>query len=227
MPSAPVSRLSRRAFVLAGVAAPLLAGCTSDPNSDSAEITSLLRQSFDRFTGGGSVSRAQAAQVPFASIGVRIGGSSQDLFVLATQTRDDCLWASAAHLAIETQSGRVTRTSGFEHNSAQTPASGSDPLQARMTLPGRCSYEMELADRGVYRAPVRYEMSRVGPERIEVLGAELDVVHHIERGACALLNWEFQNDYWVSPDGTFLWSSSQYIHPDLDALKIVVFRPPV
>jgi hypothetical protein len=209
------------------MALPLLAGCSSDPHSDSADMLKMLGQSFDTFTGDEGIPREQAAAIPYASIGVRVGGSAQAMLVLATQARNVCLWTSAAHIAVETQSGRITRTAGLPHNMSQSAFSGSDPLQSGLTRRGaRCDYVIDLPDRNIFQAPVTYEMDAPVPDEIVILGAKLAVLHVRERGSCSVLDWQFVNEYWADTTSGFIWKSLQTIHPDLDAMEIVVFRRP-
>lgn len=170
--------------------------------------------------------REQAASVPFASIGVRLGGSSESLLALATREHDVCLWTSAGGLAIETQSGRITRTAGLPHNMSQAAASGSDPIQSGLRSGATCQYAIDIPDRNVYQAAIRYETKATTRDQTVILGGTIDVMHVLEHGSCSALAWAFDNEYWTDPLSGFVWRSRQNIHPDLDAVEIEIFRPP-
>jgi len=218
---------SRRGFVGASLSLPLLAGCSSDQHSDESDMMKMLGQSFGSYTGGGTITRDQASAVPYATIGVSVGDSSQVLLALATQSHAARLWTSSAHIAIETCYGRITRTAGLAHNMSQGSFSGSDPLQAGIrTLAAPCEYLIDLPDRNVYQASVRYAMESPQRSEIHILGARLDVHHVREKGACSVLDWQFDNEYWVDHLTGFVWQSRQTIHPDLEDVAIVVLRPP-
>src|SRR5262249_48683054 len=120
--------LSRR-LVLVGALTPLLARCSSDPNSDTAGLTHLLRQSLNVFSGD-SVGLREVQDTPFASLGLRIGSASQTMLLLATTTGRSTVWTSALHTALEIQSGRILRTAGLVQNLSGTSFAGADPLDA-------------------------------------------------------------------------------------------------
>lgn len=210
-----------------GLGLPFLAACSSDPNSDSSQLLVMARQSLGVFGDDTSVTRAQAAAIPYASIGVRLGDSRQFLLVLATQMRDQCLWTSAAHIAIETTSGRITRCAGLPHTIAQSLIAGRDPVQSRVAIGNSsCSFAVDLPDRNVYQARLEYREQLPRLDVIEILGTKLKVQRFTEQGTCPVLDWQFENTYWRDGKSGFVWRSVQNIHPDLDALEITVFRPP-
>jgi hypothetical protein len=217
---------TRRGFVGAGLSLPFLSACSSDPNSETAAMYKMALQSWDSLNGGDSITRKQAAAVPYSSIGVRVGSSAQVILVLATQSHIACLWASAAHVAIETQSGRITRTAGLPHNMSQSLFSGSDPLQSGAMAGTTFEYVADVPDLEIYEAPVRYVMESPKPDEIVILGAKLHVLNLREHGSCSVLGWEFDNQYWADGKNGFVWRSIQTVHPSLDPIEIEVFRPP-
>jgi hypothetical protein len=220
-------RWTRRGLLAAGLGLPLLSACSSDPDSESSDAVKMMRQSFDRMIGDDAVTRAQAGAVPYASMGVRVGGSGQVLLALATQNHDTCLWTSSVHFAIETEAGRITRTAGLLHNMSQGPFRGSDPLKsASLSAGGGCDYQIDLPDRNVYQSIIRYTMDAPTPAAITILGAKLSVLHAVEHASCAQLDWQFDNEYWIDSKTGFVWQSRQTIHPDLGAVETAVFRPP-
>src|ERR1700722_19450131 len=121
--------LTRR-FVVAGALAPLVAGCSSDPNSDTAGLTHLLGQSVHIFPGGSSITLKDVADTPFASIGVRVRSGEQAMLLLATQTARSTVWTSALHVALKIQGARFPRSAGLTKTLSATSFSGPDPLDA-------------------------------------------------------------------------------------------------
>jgi hypothetical protein len=85
---------------------------------------------------------------------------------------------------------------------------------------------VDIPDREIFQAPMHYAMDAPSYEPLSVLGAKLNVVHIRERGSCPLLDWHFENEYWLDARSGFSWKSRQMIHPGLDAVEIVVFRRP-
>lgn len=221
--------ISRRNVVLLAVAAPMLACCSSDPDSDSASLARLVGRSLNPFSGGSSVTLDEVASVPFASLGVRIGSGPQTLLVLAAQTEKSTLWTSSARIALEIQSGRVTRTAGLAHNLSGTVVSGADPLESGLhNLRDSVAVQrtLDFADRNAFGTPVDSTVSPAGSAAIDVLGTPIRVVHAIEHCTCATLAWTFTNEYWADQENGLVWRSKQFIHPDLDVLEVELFRPP-
>jgi len=218
---------TRRALCCAGLGLPLLAACSSDPDSDTSQMLDILGQSFHTFASGQSITREQAAAIPYASIGVRIGDSSQVLLVLESKTGGTSLWTSASRIAVELQSGRITRTAGLEHNVSQSGPTGVDPLQSHPFAPkaAACTYVTDIPDMNTYQAVIHYEMGVTDRETVTILGTPIDTLHARETGHCPQLDWEFANEYWLDPASGLVWRSLQNIHPELDTVEIVVLRP--
>jgi hypothetical protein len=220
--------LSRR-LVLAGVLAPLLTRCSSDPNSDTAGLARLLGQSFNAFSGGSSVSPKDVTDTPFASVGVRVGSGAQTMLLLATQTGRSTVWTSALHIALEMQSGRILRTAGLTENLSGTTFSGPDPLDAglqnlRMAAPAKRS--LDFTDRNAYGIAVNSTVEPAGSAVVDILGTRIACVHAIEHCTCPAFGWNFSNEYWASVHNGLVWRSVQSIHPDFDPLEIELLRPP-
>jgi hypothetical protein len=220
--------LSRRAFV-AAAAVPLLARCSSKPNSDSDTLTRMLGQSLGVFSGGSSIALSEVASVPFASLGVRIGSGPQVLLVLASRSGPSTLWTSASHIALEISSGRILRTAGLAQNLSATIVSSPDPLDAglqNLHAPARATRTLDFADRNIFGNSVESIVTPAGPAAIDVLGSRVACLHVLERGSCAALGWTFTNEYWVGAKDGVVWRSLQFIHPDLDVVEVALFRPP-
>lgn len=216
------SAWSRRSLLYAGGCLPLLAACSSDPNSESSALWDLAGQTFRGITSTSSISRDQAGAIPYATIGVRIGDSDQFLLALESKMQGVLLWTSSARIALETQSSRIVHTAGLEHDVSQTLADGSDPLQ-HMASQGTCQYVIDMPDRSVFQASVRYELKTTGRVTTEILGTSYDLLHAVEHGSCPSLGWEFDNEYWLG--GSFAWRSRQSLRPDLEPIEVTVLRP--
>ncbi|MGH6875903.1 MAG: YjbF family lipoprotein [Rhizomicrobium sp.] len=221
-------RVSRRVFFAAALA-PLLARCSSDPNSDTAGLTRMLGQSFAGLTGKSSVTLKEVADTPFASLGVRVGSGAQTMLVLATRDGDSTVWTSASHIGLEMRRGRILRTAGLPQNLSATVFSGSDPLEAgvqNLHAPASAKRSIDLADRNAFGLVVESTVAPAGPADVDVLGTRIACVHAVERCICAALKWNFTNEYWADTGSGRVWRSTQFIDPDLDAVEIELFRPP-
>lgn len=220
------SGFSRRAFLL-GVAAPLLAACSSDSGSDTSQLEKMVGHSLGLVGGGSDISLDDVTGVPYASIGVRIGNGPQAMLVLATHVDGSTVWTSAAHMALDLRYGRIMRTSGFAHDLGLTAFEGVDPLAqgiGRLPAQSTASRRIDLPDRNIFQALVRSTLVRQEATRIDILGTPVNVVHATEHCICAAPKWEFTNEYWGDAKAGTMWRSIQFVHPDLAALEIQTFR---
>jgi hypothetical protein len=218
-----------RRLVLAGALVPLVARCSSDPNSDTAGLTNLLGQSFSVFSGGSSVGLKEVADTPFASIGVRVGTGPQTMLLLATKTGRSTVWTSASHIALEIQSGRILRTAGLTQNLAGTNFSGTDPLDAgllNLHAPAPAKRTLDFSDLNAYGIAVNSTIAPAGLAAVDILGTRVACVHAVETGNSPALGWNFTNEYWASAHNGLVWRSVQSIHPNFDPVEIELLRPP-
>jgi hypothetical protein len=220
--------LTRR-FVVAGALAPLLAGCSSDPKSDTAGLTHLLGQSFDVFSGGSTVTLKEVSETQFASLGVRVGSGGQTMLLLASHSGRSTVWTSASHIALEIQSGRLLRTAGLTQNLSGTNFSGADPLDAglpNLRAPVPAKRSLDFSDLNAYGIAVNSTVEPAGVAQVDILGTAIACVHVLEHGTCSAFGWSFTNEYWASTRDGLVWRSLQFIHPDFDPLEIELLRPP-
>ncbi len=201
--------LSRRALLLAGAVAPL-AGCEMPYglNLDTVKTSLAVSTGLESAPG---ITLEQASQIPYASIGYRIGGSQEYILVLASTIAGDLLWTAADHRALVTEGGRITRSAGFEWNLGETSFAQPDPVQTglqQMTTNVLLVRSLDLRD-----------IDRFGVSSLDVLEVHEDC-------RCKDLDWTFQNIFWADVSSGFIWRSVQNIHPNLDPLTIEVLRPP-
>src|SRR5689334_21479774 len=89
----------------------VLTGCSSDGGGDWSLIVEAARRA--RAERDAPVSLQQAADVPYASIGLRIDDGHEQLLILAMDSNGEQLWTSPAHVALQTRNGRIIRTAGL------------------------------------------------------------------------------------------------------------------
>lgn len=222
---------SRRAIMTALAAAPL-AACGSSDTSQSeynlgySTLSNALGEALG-FKDSPSVSREEAAAIPYSSIGYRIGSSGQGLLVLASQTGSTFLWTSASHVVIVTEGGRITKTAGFPWNLAATTFRGPDPAtDFSQSLPSAANRTVDFPDLARFEVTVSSTFASAGPETIQILGQPLETLMVVENCACNAMGWRYRNKYWVDRESRFVWKTEQFTHPKLDALQIEVLRPP-
>jgi hypothetical protein len=217
----------RRAAIFAPISALLasllLSACSAD--SDYGAYWQVLKQGFS----GGAITRDQAANVPYASLGYRLNDGPQILLVLATDTNGEQLWTSKAHIVLLTQDGRIKRTTGLSHNLGALTPLRSISLPAPATAlqgPSTNNFSADFPDIAAYGVSVSCRMTRQGSETIDILGQALATARVDEECVSEKPRWHFRNTYWLDPESGFVWRSLQHIHPHGDTLEIEIFRPP-
>jgi hypothetical protein len=224
------SRHKQAAFGAAGLAAlagaVLLSACSSgdeNGNTNWGEVFSIVSQAFGRSPG---VTIQDAAAIPFATIGVRLGDGPEGILVLATNNPQQQLWTAASHVVLQTEYGRVMRTAGLEHNRTDIRLvkgpSGPPPLQGSVET----QWEEDFGDLHLYSIPVTCRSVVIGPEAVPNFTSRIPTVHVDEQCHGDTIDWTFTNSYWISPKDGFTWRSIQHVSPKLDALEIELLRPP-
>ncbi len=220
-PSAP--RLRRRipaALLLAlGVS---LGGCSSDSANDWLALYKIAKQSWT--AGDGSIQLNEAAAIPYATLGVRIGDEPEHLVVLATDSGGERLWTSAARVALTTRGGRIVSTAGLAQNLGAL--SMGTVFEADWRTAQHVTLTVDFPDLGFYAVSIDCNDVPAGDDPISILGVTLSTFRVDETCESKQLDWKFTNTYWVSSTSNRVWRSVQHIHPKLDAIEIELLRPP-
>jgi Group 4 capsule polysaccharide lipoprotein gfcB, YjbF len=208
----------------------LLSGCDSTGTSDYSLYYQAVRQSVAASFGGSShITREQAAAVPYASIGYRLNDGPEQLLVLATDSGEEQLWTSGAHVVIVTRGGRVVRTVGLPQDVAgMTPERGQQLFEPAAAMKGSLT-NIRLEDIPsipAYGAAIKCVAQPQGIETIVLLGHGVTTRKIDETCRSDALGWSFTDSYWVDPDSTLVWRSIQHIDPKGEKLEIETLRPP-
>ncbi len=221
----PARRRNRRA--LASVAAALALGaCSSSNSSDWEQAYKAVRAALD--SSASAITLQQASAVPYATMGLRVDGGPEQMIVLAGGQNGPLLWTSAARIALETENGRVVRTSGLPFNLGSTVFSSPDPLRDIASTRTAANYRrtIDLPDQNAYSITLNCTMQAVGPETIKILGQDIPTLRVDETCRSPRLDWEFTNTFWLGQASGFVWRSHQFIHPKLGPVDTEILRPP-
>lgn len=220
-------KLFRAAPLLA--AAWLLGACSNIGGGDAASIVIIVQNAWSGAWNSSAKNRItleQAASVPFASMGIRLGDSAQSMIVLASDANGERLWTSKARIAITTaRDGRIVRTGGFEHD-----LGGYEPRSDTLGADGvrTVRWEADFPDLNLHSVSITCQDRDAGNETIHILGKDIHT-RRIDKSCVTVdsrLDWSFQNKYWVDPDNGLVWRSIQHINPKLDAIETEILRPP-
>jgi hypothetical protein len=207
----------------------MLGGCTSQGESSYQEYWKIVKQGFSGSFGGGGISLDQAAAVPYASMGLRINGGQEGIVVLATQSGDNLLWTSSAHVVVETVNGRIKRTVGTPQEvSVALPQSEGAVLSPAQALKGpyNSTRTIDWPKLAVFGTTLNCRTAIRGIQKIKLLGKPMTTTRIDETCASQDGDWVFTDSYWVSRDDGFVWRSLQHLHPKGEVLQTEIFRPP-
>src|SRR5579871_1033938 len=219
----PVTRKASAAL-LAGALAFGLFGCednVSNTGSDIAKVGVLLFHVVGGIGSSEGVPRERAAAIPFATLGVRLGGKDEAMFVLAGKSGGDLLWLGRKTFAITTRHGRIVRIVGFPNNLSGIQA--GQGVRQDFTQPS-VDYLYDFAEESRYGVPVKCVRQNLGLEKVTIIGVPRDTSHVAEDCNASGIDWSFRNEFWIDATG-YVWKSRQFVHPKLDALTLEVFRP--
>ena len=198
-----------------------LGGCSSGGNADLSSIKTIIKLAF---APPQRVTIKQAAAIPFATIGVRLGNGPQAIATLATDDGAQRLWASGQRVMIATtRSGQIQRTVGLPNNLTwMIPSGSADGNPAAR----RSAWTADFADLGIYAAPIQCDAIASANVQISILGNRIATRRTNVRCVAPQLNWTFQNAYWTDLQTGLVWRSIQHVHPKLDPIEIETLRPP-
>lgn len=220
----------KHAAPLAGLACiVLLGGCVSE-KSLYGQYFAMVRQSWHQAFGNGSVTRGQAAAIPYASLGYRVDGGPELILVLATDTGGEQMWTAGSHVVLVTRDGRVKRTLGLPHDlSGLAPAGNTSALPSpALALQGPLSTTMtaDFPDLNAFGTPIMCRATAVGRQTIRILGSAITTTRVDENCTATALNWRYRNSYWIDPRSGFVWRTQQHVHPKGGTLETEILRPP-
>ena len=208
-------------FLVTAVVLMALSDCSSDQSVGWSDIVQAAKAVM---APPSSVTLQDAAKIPFATIGVRLGEGPQQILIMASDVPTQRLWTSPAHVAVVTDQGRVVRTSGFGQDLSWLEFDGphKNPVLNKSQL---VKWIVDFSDIRVYSTAVFCADSPIGEEVVTLLGSKIKTERIQEICSCQTLNWNFTNSYWIDDTGT-VWKSIQNIHPDSPPLEIELLRPP-
>jgi len=212
-------KITRRSALL-GAGTFLLAGCGNSRNPNLSSALELAR----KYLAERAFTDEDVERIPFASIGVQIGGASEALVVLATVDGDTLTWIAADHSVIQTRNGRIVRFRN-EDIEVVTTRDSQDPVADGAVAPGNFIRLLDFPKPKLYSVPVESSLVASGQARVTLLHGEILTRSFTETGISHPLAWNFQNHFYLDLDNRRVWQSNQTVTPQLPPIKIRVLRP--
>ena len=205
-----------------GASAIGLVACSSQ-QGDWGQVLDIVSAAFGR---GPGVTMQQAAAIPFATIGIRLGDSTEGILVLASTNNGERLWTSASHIVVQTRDGRVLRTAGLPHNRTDIRLIRGEGGAPALQGSADTVWQEDFGDLHRYSVLVTCHSTAKGAEGVQNFKSVIPTVRIDEDCHSDQLDWSFTNSYWISPKDGQTWRSIQYISPKSDPLTIELLRPP-
>lgn len=200
-----------------------LGGCVNFGGADMRSLITLAQRSWEG--GANDITLQQASEVPFATLGIRLGSGPQVMTILTGDSENGRLLWTTKGFAMTTLDGHIVRTAGLPHDLGGvyykgTPPGGMAPLEFTETV--------DLPEYRLYGVPIKCRDTRGADETIKILGQDIQTVRIDETCASqsSALDWSFHNVYWLDPQSRLVWRSLQHISPGLDVVETEVLRPP-
>jgi Group 4 capsule polysaccharide lipoprotein gfcB, YjbF len=199
-----------------------LAGCSSEGGGDWFEMYQVARNAWENRDAPATLKDAEA--IPYATLGVRLGGGREQILILATESHGERLWTSGTTVAILTRNGRVVRTAGFGTDLSGFNMTAEHPPDA--TQATSYTWTADFADLALYSVPIVCHSAPAGPDPIEILGKQFETVRVDETCSSDSLNWTYTNSYWVSTKSGRVWRMRVQPHPKGPEFELELLRPP-
>lgn len=224
--------LSRRRVLLAGLGAAgglLTGGCSSSMKLMGAPFSkpgSLLG------SDGYALTNAQIDDIPYASMGVRIGSSAPVIMILANINGAKLHWASADRVVLITERGRLVKTIGMPRDLLSTRWTGADSLLPVLhRVPGtedsRVGRIIDLRPKDDFSVPVESRCEWLGEETLTLVGRMRRTVMLSEHIKVGKWRWKAENRYWFDVDSGLMLKSRQQYCPEVAAITMEVLRPAI
>jgi hypothetical protein len=173
------------------------------------------------------IERKMAAELPYASIGVKIDDNPQFLFLLANQNEGNELYTLGYQVSIVLRGGRVVRTKGLSRDVLGARWDGEDIVKSAVNSGGPVQGVrwFDSNERGIKTLEARCVAQAIGDETITILETPIVTRHVQETCEVEELQWRYVNDFWIAPDTLLVWASIQYINPKVNPVVLETFRP--
>jgi hypothetical protein len=182
----------------------------------------VYRVAANMWHGEKGITLEEAAKVPYASVGMKLGTRTQTMLLLAFENNNQLFWTSASRIMIVTEGGRIVRTVGFGHDLAryslqQAEKEGSPRI-----------WIADFPELGVYSVPIACKRGDSNEEDITILGKVFHTLRTTEKCSAqsARVDWSFVNTFWKDAGDGYVWRSIQHVNPKQQPIELEILRPP-
>jgi hypothetical protein len=171
------------------------------------------------------VTKDYITNLPYASIGARIGRGQRAMLVLGRYDGADRHWISADRAVLVTRNGRLVRTFGVGVDLRETLGLEGDPVAAAtLAFDGTHRRAVDAGLPLQYGIIVESTFEVMGRRTIEILDTSFDTLWVRERNEAQAVRWRFDNEFWFDFQSGYVWKSRQHFAPDVPPVEIEVYK---
>lgn len=173
------------------------------------------------------ISSELIANIPYASILLKIGKGPRGLMILEQKINGELVWISADGIYVVTKNGKIIRTKGlindllrvefedlnFENTTTKSTKNTTSKMYYSFDKPSLNNLEIEVS----------YESKSI--EEVEIMDKKMDLRRVEEIIENKYLGWKTKNIYWIDDDNV-IWQSEQTISPKLPKIYIQLTKKP-
>ena len=168
----------------------------------------------------------EVEKVPYASKQARIGRSKNSLIVLEEVNNDILKWTTSNFVKVYTKENYVIKLTGLGNELSNIDLDKLHPANTKnfddiLSKELVSFYTFNFPN--LFRLPVKTVFSLEGYEEINVLGKNLKCKIYKEESLENLINWKFENYFWVSEDSEII-KSSQFFSPKNPQINLLTTK---
>ena len=225
-----LTKLHMKKLLLSIFFIPYLANCSSFSSGNIAPgyvdtfkaiNNAVFGYSQDQFTS------ELIANIPYASILLRIGKGPRGLMILERKTNGELVWISADGIYIVTKNGRIIRTKGLINDLLKIEYGdlnfGDTAINSSKNSTSKMYYSFDKPRLNNLEVEVSYELKSI--EEVEIMDKRMNLRRLEETLENRYLGWKAKNIYWIDDDN-IIWQSEQTISPKLPKIFIQLTKKP-
>ena len=187
--------------------------------------TSVYRELFDNFTNllstPDDIKEEIIDKIPYDTMQVSIGRSENTLIVLEEVIGESLKWTSSNLVKIYTKNGFIYRLTGLGNELENIELDKNHPFAENSfqhidLLTTTSFYTFDNPK--LFRLPIKSSIYFLRDEIIEILGRKLKTKVYKESVEQNLINWSFDNLYWIDERGKLI-KSVQHVTPKHPPVK--------
>lgn len=160
----------------------------------------------------------------------KIGDGPDGIILLGKVNGDRLVWFAGRKGVFVTERGRLVQTAGLPGNLLRSAYLDTDPLGTIINLnaqekPALFRRLVDMTPPDNYEILISSTFHRDTTERIEIAELAFDTIVYVEKCRSKVLDWKFENRYWVGARDGVIWQSQQYVHPTLPPVRLQILKP--